>query len=323
MSKNEDKSHTIKYFCPECQNSDPDVVEDFSAGDVICRGCGLVLSERLVDEHSEWRTFHDSDNQGADPNRVGGASNPLLQDGGLSTSISKGDGSSSSASNLSRTHNKVSLGANEKSLTNSFKEIQRMAERINLPQSIIDRANELFKHMDDFKSTRGRNADGVIAASLYIACRLEDVPRTFKEICALTQISKKEISHCYKNMVKHLKDKKLVENLDTITTTDFMNRFCNQLELAGDVTKAATLVCNEAMRLGIMAGKSPISVAAAGIYMVSQLSATKRTQKAIADISGVSEVTIRNAYKDLYPRRTELLPPDSEFQKNIHNLPTS
>lgn len=315
--------NSVKYFCTDCQISDPDVVEDFSAGDVICRGCGLVLGERLVDEHSEWRTFSNSDNQGADPNRVGAASNPLLHDAGLSTMITRGEGGGSSANNLSRIQNKVSLNAADRTLTSSFKEIARMAERISLPQSIIDRASELFKHIDDIKTLRGRSTDGVIAASLYIACRLESVPRTFKEICALTQVSKKEISRCYKFMVKHLKDKKFVENLETITTTDFMSRFCNQLDLSSDVVKAATIVCNEAMRLGIMAGKSPISVAAAGIYMVSQLSSTKRTQKAIADIAGVSEVTIRNAYKDLYPRRTELLPADSEFQKNIHNLPTS
>jgi len=306
----------LKVGCPECKNPDPDVVEDYAAGDLICKDCGLVLGDRIVDEHSEWRTFSNSDTPGSDPNRVGGPSNPLLRDSGLSTIIGKGD---AAAASLSRWQNRGALNSGDRSLLNAFKEIGRMSERMGLPQTIRDRANELYKQIDDQKSMRGRTADGIIAASLYIACRLEQVPRTFKEICALTKVSKKEIGRCYKFMLKVLET-----NLETITTQDFMNRFCSNLDLPMDVMKAATHVSKEAMRLGIVAGKSPISVAAAGIYMVSQLTTnTKRTQKAIADIAGVSEVTIRNAYKDLYPYRLQLVPAGSEFLQNVNSLPVN
>eukprot|EP01113_Clastostelium_recurvatum_P013826 TRINITY_DN1742_c0_g1_i1.p1 TRINITY_DN1742_c0_g1~~TRINITY_DN1742_c0_g1_i1.p1 ORF type:complete len:385 (-),score=43.81 TRINITY_DN1742_c0_g1_i1:35-1042(-) len=312
---------TVKYYCPDCKNPDADVVEDIAAGDAICRDCGRVLLGGLIDEHSEWRTFSNSDSNGADPNRVGGPSNPLLKDSGLSTMISK---EGAGAGNLSRWQNRGALGASDRTLLAGFKEISRMADRINLPQTIVDRANELFKQIEDLRTMRGRSAEPIIAASLYIACRLEGVPRTFKEICALTKVSKKEIGRYYKYMVEQLKSKNVLStNLETITTSDFMSRFCNHLRLPVDVMKAATHVSKEAMRLGIVAGKSPISVAAAGIYMVSQLSAEKRTQKNIGDIAGVSEVTIRNAYKDLYPHRAQLLPPDTDFFKNMHNLPFS
>jgi transcription initiation factor TFIIB len=305
----------MKIGCPECKNPNADVVEDYAAGDLICKECGLVLGDRIVDEHSEWRTFSNSDTPGSDPNRVGGPSNPLLRDSGLSTIIGKGD---AAAASLSRWQNRGALNSGDRSLLNAFKEIGRMSDTIGLPQTIRDRANELYRQIDDQKSMRGRTADGIIAASLYIACRLEQVPRTFKEICALTKVSKKEIGRCYKFMLKVLET-----NLETITTQDFMNRFCSNLDLPMDVMKAATHVSKEAMRLGIVAGKSPISVAAAGIYMVSQLSSTKKTQKVIADIAGVSEVTIRNAYKDLYPYRHQLVPAGSEFLQNVNNLPAN
>jgi len=284
---------------------------------LICKGCGLILGDRIVDEHSEWRTFSNSDGNGHDPNRVGGPSNPLLRDAGLSTIIGTAQGSAAAAS-LSRWQNRGALNSGDRSLLHAFKDIGRMAERMGLPQTIRDRANELYKQVDDQKSMRGRTADGMTAASLYIACRYEKVPRTFKEICALTKVSKKEIGRCYKFMCKILE-----ANLDTISTNDFMNRFCSNLELSNDVMKSATHVSKQAMHLGIVAGKSPISVAAAGIYMVSQLSSQKRTQKAIADIAGVSEVTIRNAYKDLYPYREQLLPPGSDLLQNINNLPVN
>eukprot|EP01111_Echinosteliopsis_oligospora_P004810 TRINITY_DN1788_c0_g1_i1.p1 TRINITY_DN1788_c0_g1~~TRINITY_DN1788_c0_g1_i1.p1 ORF type:complete len:323 (-),score=84.52 TRINITY_DN1788_c0_g1_i1:18-986(-) len=307
------KALGMTLYCPDCKIYDPDVVEDYAAGDMICKGCGLILGDRIVDEHSEWRTFSNSDTPGSDPNRVGGPSNPLLRDSGLSTMIGKGD---SSAASLARWQNRGALNSGDRSLLAAFKEIGRMGERMGLPQTIRDRANELYKQVDDQKSMRGRTADGIIAASLYIACRLEKVPRTFKEIGALTKVSKKDIGRCYKFMLKTLE-----KNLATISTEDFMNRFCSNLELAADVTKTATYVSKQAMNLGIVAGKSPISVAAAGIYLVSQLSSTKKTQKAIGDVAGVSEVTIRNAYKDLYPYRLQLLPPDSPFLPYVNNLP--
>jgi len=165
---------------------------------------------------------------------------------------------------------------------------------------------------------RGRSSDGIIAASLYIACRQEGVPRTFKEICSLTKVSKKEIGRCYKFMLKVLET-----NLETISTSDFMSRFCSKLELPNDVIKAATHVAKEAVSLGIVAGKCPISVAAAGIYLVSQLSKEKRTQKDIAGVAGVSEVTIRNSFKDLYPYRSKLLPTSFIPAESVENLPAS
>lgn len=43
-----------------------------------------------------------------------------------------------------------------------------------------DRANEIYKRVEDQKSSRGRNQDALLAACLYIACRQEDKPRTVK-----------------------------------------------------------------------------------------------------------------------------------------------
>lgn len=43
-----------------------------------------------------------------------------------------------------------------------------------------DRASEIYKKVEDQKSSRGRNQDAILAACLYIACRQEDKPRTVK-----------------------------------------------------------------------------------------------------------------------------------------------
>lgn len=118
----------------------------------------------------------------------------------------------------------------------------------------------------DGKNLKGRANDAIASACLYIACRQEGVPRTFKEICAVSKISKKEIGRCFKLILKALET-----SVDLITTADFMSRFCSNLGLPNSVQRAATHIARKAGELDIVSGRSPISVAAAAIYMASQV----------------------------------------------------
>merc|ERR1712029_16405 len=186
---------------------------------------------------------------------------------------------------------------------NAFRIIAGMADRINLTKTIVDRANVLFKMVSDGKHLKGRSNDAIAAACLYIACRQEGVPRTFKEIVAVSTVSKKEIGRCFKLILKAHDT-----SVDLITTGDFMSRFCVTLTLSREVQKAATCIAKKAVDLDIVPGRSPISVAAAAIYMASQASDDKRAQREIAEIAGVADVTIRQSYKLMLPRAAELFP---------------
>eukprot|EP00898_Chlorokybus_atmophyticus_P007033 jgi/Chlat1/7330/Chrsp59S06948 len=304
-------------MCPECKE-ETEIAEDHSAGDMICTQCGLVLEARAIDESSEWRTFtNESPNN--DPVRVGGPLNPLLSDGGLSTVISK-TGGGADAANLSRWSNRSSNP--DRNLINAFKAIAGMAERLNLVTTIKDRANEIYKQIEDMKSIRGRSQDVILAACLYTACRQEEMPRTFKgkaiagQICSVAKASKTEVGRCYKLIVGQLN-----QAMGTIRAEDYLRRFCSHLGLSHDVIRAATTVAERAKDIGIATQKSPISVAAAVIFMVAQLSDTKKAQKDVSMVTGVSEVTIRNAYKDLYPRAGELLPEWFASPAAVKSLP--
>ncbi|KYR02804.1 transcription initiation factor IIB [Tieghemostelium lacteum] len=307
----------IKLTCPVCKNNDPDIVEDYAKGDLICRGCGVVLGDRIIDEHSEWRTFSNSESTGADPNRVGGPTNPLLREAALSTTIGKG---AKDTGSLSKLQNRNALGSGDRNLLAAFSEIGRMVDRLGLPQTIHDKANELYRMMDDRKPLRGKSADGMMAAALYMACRIDGTTRQFKEIAILTSnVTKVDISRCYKTMKDSLSD---YISLQTITSEDFITRYCSELKLPLDVKKSAEHVSKTAQDMGIVSGKSPISVTAASIYMVSQCSTEKRSQKEISNISGISEVTIKNTYKDLYNHRESLFPANSPFISKISSLPS-
>merc|ERR1712179_523655 len=213
-------------------------------------------------------------------------------------------------------NNRRTVSSSDRTLINAFRTISNMADRINLPKTIIDRANSLFKMVHDGKNLKGRSNDAIAAACLYIACRQEGVPRTFKEIVAVSTVSKKEIGRCFKLILKAHDT-----NVEIITTGDFMHRFCGTLSLCKEVQKAATCIAKKAVDLDIVPGRSPISVAAAAIYMASQASDDKRSQKEIADIAGVADVTIRQSYKLRLPRAAELFPEGFKFTTSIENLP--
>ncbi|XP_071450756.1 transcription initiation factor IIB isoform X2 [Hetaerina americana] len=301
-----------------CCNAHPDapLIEDYRAGDQICSECGLVVGDRVIDVGSEWRTFS-NEKAGADPSRVGGPENPLLNGSDLSTVIGPGRGDASFDSfGVSKYQNRRTMSSSDRALINAFREINNMADRINLPRTIVDRSNNLFKQVHDGRNLKGRSNDAIASACLYIACRQEGVPRTFKEICAVSKISKKEIGRCFKLILKALET-----SVDLITTGDFMSRFCSNLGLPNMVQRAATHIARKAVELDIVPGRSPISVAAAAIYMASQASDDKRSHKEIGDIAGVADVTIRQSYKLMHPNASHLFPEDFKFAIPIDQLP--
>lgn len=309
------KGRGTQIICPE--HPDAPLVEDYHAGDMICPECGLVVGDRVVDVGTEWRTFS-NEKSNKDPSRVGAAENPLLEGGDLSTMIAI-DPKTTQTDEFGNAmyRNRRTMNSADRALLNAFREITQMADRLNLPKMVADRASTLFKQVNDTKSLKGRSNDAVCSACMYIACRQEGVPRTFKEICAVSKVSKKEIGRVFKLILKALET-----NVELITTGDFMSRFCSNLSLSSKIQKAATHIARKAVDMYLVPGRSPVSVAAAAIYMASQASEDKKTQKEIGDIAGVAEVTIRQAYKLMYPKAHELFPEDFKFATPIEQLPT-
>uniref|UniRef100_A0A673H6Q0 Transcription initiation factor IIB n=1 Tax=Sinocyclocheilus rhinocerous TaxID=307959 RepID=A0A673H6Q0_9TELE len=185
-----------KVQCPN--HPDAILVEDYRAGDMICPECGLVVGDRVIDVGSEWRTFT-NEKETKDPSRVGDAQNPLLNGGDLTTMISKGTGAASfDEFGNSKYQNRRTMSSSDRAMLNAFKEISTMADRINLPRNIIDQTNNLFKQVYEQKSLKGRSNDAIASACLYIACRQEGVPRTFKEIGDITGVADVTIRQSYR-----------------------------------------------------------------------------------------------------------------------------
>ncbi|XP_047322052.1 transcription initiation factor IIB-like [Impatiens glandulifera] len=306
-------------YCPECKRP-TEVVFDHSAGDTVCSECGLVLEAHNIDETSEWRTFANETGDN-DPVRVGGPTNPLLTDGGLSTVISKPTGGGEYlSSSLGRWQNR---GSNpDRSLIQAFKAIATMSDKLGLVATIKDRANEIYKKVEDQKPKplKGRNQDAILAACIYIACRQEDKPRTVKEICLVANgASKKEIGRAKEFIVKQLEiEMGQSMEMGTIHAGDFLRRFCSHLCMTNQAVKAAQEAVHKSEELDIR--RSPISIAAAVIYIITQLSDEKKFLKDISLATGVAEGTIRNSYKDIYPYASRIVPNWYAKDEDLRNL---
>jgi transcription initiation factor TFIIB len=184
--------------------------------------------------------------------------------------------------------------ATERNLAIALSALDRMASSIGLPRTVRETAAMIYRKAALKKLVRGRSIEGVTAASLYAACRQCLVPRTLDEISNIAHVSRKEIGRIYRYISRELGLKLLPTSPE-----DYISRFCSQLKLSGDVQAKTLEILQEAAHLELTSGRGPTGIAAASLYIASVLCGERRTQREVAEIAGVTEVTIRNRYKEI------------------------
>jgi transcription initiation factor TFIIB len=184
--------------------------------------------------------------------------------------------------------------ATERNLAFALSELNRMASGMNLPRTVRETAAMIYRRAVNKNLIRGRSIEGVVAASLYAACRQSNVPRTLDEVANTSRVGRKEIGRTYRFMTREL-------NLRLLPTSpqDYISRFCSELKLSGAAHTQSIEILRRAEKEELTSGRGPTGVAAAAIYVSSIKCNERRTQREVADVAGVTEVTIRNRYKEL------------------------
>ncbi len=287
--------------CPECGSTH--LSKDYSRAELVCRNCGLVLDEEIIDHGPEWRAF-DSDQQEKRA-RTGAPMTYTIHDKGLSTTI--GWKNRDSYGKSIPTRNRAQLyrlrkwqrririsDATERSIASALSELDRMASGMGLPRTVRETAAMVYRKAAKRNLVRGRSIGGVASASLYAACRQCHVPRTLDEITSVAHMSRKEIGRTYRYIARELE----LKLLPTIPR-DYISRFCSELKLSADVQAKTLEILVEATKKELTSGRGPTGIAAASLYIASVLCGERRTQREVADVAGVTEVTIRNRYKEI------------------------
>ncbi|KAK9814054.1 hypothetical protein WJX73_010802 [Symbiochloris irregularis] len=309
--------------CKDCGGVD--FVEDRSQGDLTCTSCGLVAESHMIDETAEWRSFSDSDKAGADMNRVGGPINHLFADG-LGTSIgevTKGESNQAAVQALQRTNQRGSDP--DRQLHSAVSVIGRLGNALALNRAIRDRGAELFKQTQPLNLVRGRSLEAVCCAVIYIACRLERSPRTFKEILArATGASQKEVGRAYRAMEQFLQEH-ASENPTTnhqpvgaLHVADLLRRYCSLLGLGhADIRHAeafAEAACpkhpSPEHETKPWDSRTPMTVAGAILFIITRMPRTsaRPSLEAIAATVNAAESTIRLVANEMIPHAAEYIP---------------
>jgi len=291
--------HTMANYikkCPECGSINLNHHKD--KGEIICRDCGLVLEEKMVDFEQEWREF-DSE-QAERVRRTGAPSTWTKFDKGLGTDIGqKGDiykletKGRNKFFRLRKWQYRVST-AIERNLKLALAELKRVASYLKLPKSVEEEAARIYTLAVQRGLVRGRSMESVVAGALYAACRRHEVPRTLDELSEASGIDKKEIGRTYRFVTRELGIRILPSN-----PVDYIPRFASALRLNPDTQSKAVEILEKAQNSELTSGRGPTGIAAASLYVAALINNEKKTQREVADVAGVTEVTIRNRYKEL------------------------
>ena len=287
--------------CPDCNSTERRI--DSERAEVTCADCGLVLDENIMDMGPEWRAF---DHEQRDSRtRVGAPSTYAISDKGLTTDIDwknkDAKGRSIPEDNRAQLHRirgwqrRIRISrTGERNLAIALGELHRVSSNLGLTKTIKEDASYIYRQAARNNLVRGRSIEGIVATSVYIACRRCNLPRTLNEIAEASKVSKKQIARNHRFLSRELEIK-----LKPTSPVDYIPRFASKLGLSYEVESKAIEIINNAMKDGLNSGKGPTGLAAAALYLASVLMGERKTQKCVADISGVTEVTIRNRYKEL------------------------
>jgi transcription initiation factor TFIIB len=292
------------YSCPECSSTR--LARDYECAEIVCMDCGFVVTAKIADRGPEWRAFDPE--QRAKRTRVGSPQTYTIHDKGLSTTIdwhnrdvhgkSLSPGQKAQVYRLRKWQRRIRVSdATERNLSFALSEITKMSENLNLPKNIIETASVIYRRAVKEQLVRGRSIQGITSAAIYLACRQCGLARTLDEISQSSVMNRKEIGRCYRFIVN-----KLGYTVPALKSSQYITKFSSQLTMQGKIEEIAYRIFAAAKAAKITSGRGPTGIAAAASYIASVLTGERRTQREIAEIAQVTEVTVRNRYKELIKR---------------------
>jgi transcription initiation factor TFIIB len=277
-------------------------VTDVESGEIICDNCGRVSPDKAIESRAEWRTF-DSENNSRQ--RVGSPSSLAFHDMGLSTIIGRVN-KDSAGRNLDASMNyrmqrlrtwdarTRALAGGHRNLMQAFSELERLKDKLGLSDAIVQKTAYIYRKAQEKRLSRGRSVSSIIAAATYIACREMGAARTLRDLTEITNVTRKTLTRSYRLLVLELDIK-----VPSINPMKCIMKIANRAKLSEKTQRVAMSTMNDTINKEISAGKDPMGLAAAVLYLSCLTVGEATTQREIAMAAGVTEVTIRNRFKDL------------------------
>jgi transcription initiation factor TFIIB len=277
-------------ICPNC--GDGQKVTDIESGELICTKCGYVIHERVGDEEQDWSVLA---REPASKLRTSPTS--LARSGmGLSTIIGRPDRSAGSGLNAAmrstfdrlRTWDFRIKGQDERSLKRAFVDLDRLRGMLRLSDAIVEKAAYIYRRAQEQGLVRGRTMRAVMGAAIYIVQREMGISGTLDDIIRATNTKEKDLARAYRILIRELDLK--VPMVDPVKC---VSRVANKANISERTKRKAMNMIYDVVKSGLAAGKDPMGLAASVLYVSCVNSGEVKSQAAIADAAGVSEVTLR------------------------------
>ncbi|MFB6130060.1 MAG: transcription initiation factor IIB family protein [Salinigranum sp.] len=286
--------------CPECGGR---VTSDEEHGETVCAECGLVIDDRGIDHGPEWRAY--TANERDSKSRVGAPTTKMLHDKGLSSQISWQNRDAYGKSLSARQRRKMqrlrtwderfrTTDHKDRNLKQALGEIDRMASALGLPENVRETASVIYRRALSEDLLPGRTIEGVATSALYAAARQMGTPRSIDEVAAVSRVGATEFKRTYRYVARELN-----LGVPPANPASYVGRLASELDVDAETERRARELLRTAEGTNAFNGKSPVGLAAAAIYAAGRLTDAGRTQKEIAAVANVSEVTIRDRYQEL------------------------
>jgi transcription initiation factor TFIIB len=174
-----------------------------------------------------------------------------------------------------------------------------LKDKLRLSDAVIENTAYLYRKTQQRKFLRGRTIPSVICATTYIACRDLGVPKTMKDIAAASNVKRKNIARTYRQLIRELDYK--VPNIDPVKC---IAKVANKANITEKTKRQAINILQKVTENEISAGKNPMGLAATVLYISCLKTGEDISQKEISNVAGVTEVTLRNRFKDLKSQLT-------------------
>jgi len=191
----------------------------------------------------------------------------------------------------------------EKNLITAANELRRITSSLRLPDYVRDTAMTLYRKYIKDNILSGRSISGMVAACLYYACRENKISRSLGEISdkiSSKNENSKDVYSCYKSLIKELNLKPPPP--DPIS---YVPRLITKLGLDPKLESPTIKVIRAFSSRACIAGKDTRGIAAGALYLVCKMINEQVSQREIANICQISNITVCKRYKEILDRLFE------------------
>lgn len=270
-----------------CEHKDVNL-ED---GNYVCVHCNIIMG-RFLDTSAEWRYFGGEDLKG-NPTRCGMPVNDLFPHVSGSV-IGYGNNESYDVKKMRRYHMWNSMTYRERSLCSIFDILSVNAANNGIPKIILEEAKQLYKKVSEMKISRGDNRSGLIASSIYMACKNHKVPRSTNEIAKIFNLKGTTMTKGCKKFQELLKT-----NMMSSSAENFINRFCSRLNFNNIQRDICAKTVKKTEDMCLVCENTPPSLAAGVMYTCNVYYKWGVTKKDLAIACDISQVTISKCHKKI------------------------